>query len=78
MNLEDLYRLLRTGHVQAQRIVDTIANPRTPADLNDPQRVGDTTKWQSFPNSAPNMARLNGAVKESRPAQGLPSSSPTI
>jgi two-component sensor histidine kinase len=27
MNMEDLYRLLRTGHVQAQGIVDTIADP---------------------------------------------------
>lgn len=27
MNVEDLYRLLRTGHVQAQGIVDTIADP---------------------------------------------------
>ena len=27
MNMEDLYRLLRTGHVQAQRIVDTVADP---------------------------------------------------
>lgn len=27
MHMEDLYRLLRTGHVQAQGIVDTIADP---------------------------------------------------
>ncbi|WP_376091667.1 HWE histidine kinase domain-containing protein [Roseomonas sp. CCTCC AB2023176] len=27
MNVEDLYRLLRTGHIQAQGIVDTIADP---------------------------------------------------
>jgi two-component sensor histidine kinase len=27
MNMEDLYRLLRTSHVQAQGIVDTIADP---------------------------------------------------
>lgn len=27
MNVEDLYRLLRTGHVQAQGIVDTVADP---------------------------------------------------
>ncbi|RWJ09320.1 MAG: histidine kinase, partial [Mesorhizobium sp.] len=27
MNMEDLYRLLRTGHVQAQGIVDTVAYP---------------------------------------------------
>jgi two-component sensor histidine kinase len=27
MNMEDLYRLLRTGHVQAQGIVDTVADP---------------------------------------------------
>jgi two-component sensor histidine kinase len=27
MNVEDLYRLLRTGHVQAQGIVDTISDP---------------------------------------------------
>jgi two-component sensor histidine kinase len=27
MDMEDLYRLLRTGHVQAQGIVDTVADP---------------------------------------------------
>ncbi|WP_370677102.1 HWE histidine kinase domain-containing protein [Pleomorphomonas sp. PLEO] len=27
MNVEDLYRLLRTGHIQAQGIVDTVADP---------------------------------------------------
>ena len=27
MNVEDLYRLLRTGHVQAQAVVDTIDEP---------------------------------------------------
>jgi two-component sensor histidine kinase len=27
MNMEDLYRLLRTGHVQAQGIVDTVGDP---------------------------------------------------
>src|SRR5690242_1481526 len=27
MNTEDLYRLLRIGHVQAQGIVDTVADP---------------------------------------------------
>src|SRR3546814_13494029 len=27
MNMEDLDRLLRTGHVQAQGIVDTVADP---------------------------------------------------
>ena len=27
MNVEDLYRLLRTGHVQAQGIVDTVSDP---------------------------------------------------
>ncbi|HEX3220872.1 MAG TPA: histidine kinase, partial [Candidatus Limnocylindria bacterium] len=27
MNLEDLYRLLRTEHVQAQSIVDTVRDP---------------------------------------------------
>lgn len=27
MNVEDLYRLLRTSHVQAQSIVDTVADP---------------------------------------------------
>jgi two-component sensor histidine kinase len=27
LNMEDLYRLLRTGHVQAQGIVDTISDP---------------------------------------------------
>jgi hypothetical protein len=27
MNTEDLYRILRTSHVQAQGIVDTVADP---------------------------------------------------
>lgn len=27
MNMEDLYRLMRTSHVQAQGIVDTVADP---------------------------------------------------
>jgi hypothetical protein len=27
MNLEDLYRLLRSGHVQAQRIIDSLDEP---------------------------------------------------
>jgi len=27
MNMEDLYRLLRTGHIQAQGIVDTVSDP---------------------------------------------------
>lgn len=27
MNTDDLYRLLRTGHAQAQGIVDTVADP---------------------------------------------------
>ncbi|TIV43533.1 MAG: PAS domain-containing protein, partial [Mesorhizobium sp.] len=27
MNMEDLYRLLRTGHVQLQGIVDTVVDP---------------------------------------------------
>jgi hypothetical protein len=27
MNLEDIYRLLRSEHVQAQGIVDTVRNP---------------------------------------------------
>ncbi len=27
MNLDDLYRLLRSGHVQSQGIVDTLRDP---------------------------------------------------
>ena len=27
MNLEDLYRLLRSGHVQAQGIIDSLEEP---------------------------------------------------
>ncbi|WP_026792217.1 HWE histidine kinase domain-containing protein [Pleomorphomonas oryzae] len=34
MNTEDLYRLLRTGHIQAQGIVDTIADPLLLLDEN--------------------------------------------
>lgn len=34
MNMEDLYRLLRTGHLQAQGIVDTVADPMLLIDEN--------------------------------------------
>lgn len=34
MNMEDLYRLLRTGHVQAQGIVDTVSDPMLLLDEN--------------------------------------------
>src|SRR5690606_11302041 len=34
MNMEDLYRLLRSGHVQAQGIVDTISDPLLVLDSN--------------------------------------------
>lgn len=34
MNTEDLYRLLRTGHIQAQGIVDTVADPMLLLDEN--------------------------------------------
>lgn len=34
MNVDDLYRLLRTGHAQAQGIVDTISNPLIVLDSN--------------------------------------------
>jgi two-component sensor histidine kinase len=34
MNLEDLYRLLRNGHVQAQGIFDTVADPLLVLDEN--------------------------------------------
>lgn len=34
MNLEDLYRLLRTGHIEAQGIVDTVPDPLLLLDEN--------------------------------------------
>lgn len=34
MTLEDLYRLLRAGHVQAQGVVDTLAQPLVVLDDN--------------------------------------------
>lgn len=34
MNTEDLYRLLRTGHVQAQGIVDTVTDPMLVLDAS--------------------------------------------
>lgn len=34
MNVEDLYRLLRNSHVQAQSIVDTVADPMLVLDEN--------------------------------------------
>lgn len=34
MHLEDLYRLLRNGHVQAQSIIDTVPDPLLVLDQN--------------------------------------------
>lgn len=34
MNLEDLYRLLRNGHVEAQGIIDTVPDPLLVLDQN--------------------------------------------
>lgn len=34
MTLEDLYRLLRSGHVQAQGVVDTMTQPVVVLDRN--------------------------------------------
>lgn len=34
MTIDDLYRLLRAGHVQAQGIVDTISDPLVVLDVD--------------------------------------------
>ncbi|NRP74950.1 hypothetical protein ILFOPFJJ_05873 [Ensifer psoraleae] len=34
MNLEDLYRLLRNGHIQSQGIIDTVPDPLLVLDQN--------------------------------------------
>jgi two-component sensor histidine kinase len=48
MNLEDLYRLLRAGHVQAQGIVDTLDEPLLVLDQNLCVLSGNTAFFQTF------------------------------
>lgn len=48
MNLEDLYRLLRTGHVQAQGIVDTLEEPLLVLDQGLCVLAGNLAFFESF------------------------------
>ena len=48
MNVEDLYRLLRTSHVQAQGIVDTIADPLLVLDENLRVQSASLSFYETF------------------------------
>jgi len=48
MNVEDLYRLLRTGHVQAQAIVDTVPDPMLVLDENLCVLTASRSFFQTF------------------------------
>jgi two-component sensor histidine kinase len=48
MNLEDLYRLLRSGHVQAQGIVDTLAEPLLVLDQSGCIVTGSRAFFEKF------------------------------
>lgn len=48
MDLEDLYRLLRAGHIQAQGIVDTLEEPLLVLDKNLCVLTGNTAFFQKF------------------------------
>jgi two-component sensor histidine kinase len=48
MNLEDLYRLLRAGHVQSQGIVDTLVEPLLVLDHNYNVLSGNIAFFETF------------------------------
>ncbi|TCH98250.1 histidine kinase [Roseococcus sp. SYP-B2431] len=48
MNVEDLYRLLRAGHVQAQGIVDTISDPLLVLDESLRVQAASRSFYQAF------------------------------
>lgn len=48
MDLEDLYRLLRAGHIQAQGIVDTLDEPLLVLDRNMSVLAGNTAFFETF------------------------------
>ena len=48
MNLEDLYRLLRAGHVQAQGIVDTLEEPLLVLDQHFCVESGNVAFFRTF------------------------------
>lgn len=48
MNLEDLYRLLRAGHVQSQGIVDTLVEPLLVLDHNYNVLTGNIAFFEAF------------------------------
>ena len=48
MNLEDLYRLLRAGHVQAQGIVDTLEQPLLVLDQHLSVESGNVAFFRTF------------------------------
>ncbi|NEW86179.1 PAS domain-containing protein [Rhodopseudomonas sp. WA056] len=48
MNMEDLYRLLRTSHVQAQGIVDTVADPMLVLDASLTVQSASRSFFETF------------------------------
>lgn len=48
MNLEDLYRLLRTNHIQAQGIIDTVTDPLLLLDANLCIQSASRSFYQTF------------------------------
>lgn len=48
MNVEDLYRLLRIGHVEAQGIVDTVSDPLLVLDANLSVRSASRSFYETF------------------------------
>lgn len=48
MNLEDLYRLLRNGHLEAQGIIDTVPDPLLLLDQNLRVRTASRAFFSTF------------------------------
>ncbi|RWE34484.1 MAG: PAS domain-containing protein [Mesorhizobium sp.] len=48
MNIEDLYRLLRSGHVQAQGIVDTVSDPMVVLDASLCVQAASKSFFETF------------------------------
>jgi len=48
MNLEDLYRLLRNGHLEAQGIIDTVPEPLLLLDQNLRVRTASRAFFSTF------------------------------
>ncbi len=59
MNLEDLYRLLRTSHVQAQGVVDTLEEPLLVLDHGYVVQSGNNAFFETFRVSKDETLGLN-------------------